>query len=135
MEFVEAALHEIDEELCDDFEELCYMARMSRKRLWRRVWDGCSSTLGASKTERSWRRLSNRLCCEERFDEMKRSCAYCGMFEDEDDILACCQVPDCSLRSANYEIPGVFHGRCAAALGHSVGARCRIIHGAQSLPQ
>ena len=45
------------------------------------------------------------------------------MFEDEDDILVCCQVPDCSLRSADYEIPGVFHGRCAAALGHSGGAR------------
>ena len=32
MEFVEAALHEIDEELCrDDLEELCYVAPMSRK--------------------------------------------------------------------------------------------------------
>ena len=31
--------------------------------------------------------------------------------------------PDCSLRSADCEIPGVFHGRCAAALGHSGGAR------------
>ena len=29
----------------------------------------------------------------------------------------CCQGPDCSLLSADYEIPGVFHGRCAAALG------------------
>ena len=30
MEFVEAALHEIDEEFCrDDFEELCYVAHMS----------------------------------------------------------------------------------------------------------
>ena len=44
-------------------------------------------------------------------------------FEDEDDILVCCQGPDCSLRSADYEIPGVFHRRCAAALGHSGGAR------------
>ena len=54
---------------------------------------------------------------------MKRTCAYCGMFEDEDDILVCCQEPDCSLRSADYEILGVFHGRCGAALGHSGGAR------------
>ena len=79
--------------------------------------------LGASKSERTWRRLSKRLCYEERFDEMKRSCDYCGMFEDEDDILVRCQGPDCSLRSADYEIPGVFHGRCAAALGHSGGAQ------------
>ena len=28
-----------------------------------------------------------------------------------------------SLRSADYELPGVFHGRCAAALGHSGGAQ------------
>ena len=124
MEFAEAALHEIDEEICrDDFEELSYVARMSRKRLWRRVWHGCSSPSGASKSERSWRRLSKRLCYEEGFDEMKRTCAYCGMFEDEDDILVRCQGPDCSLRSADYEITGVFHGRCAAALGHSGGAR------------
>ena len=54
---------------------------------------------------------------------MKHACACCGMFEDEDDILVCCQGPDCSLRSANYEFPGVFHGRCAAALAHSGGAR------------
>ena len=54
---------------------------------------------------------------------MKRACACCGMFEDEDDILVCCQGPDCSLRSANYEFPGVFHGRCAAALAHLGGAR------------
>ena len=46
------------------------------------------------------------MCYEERFDEMKLTCAYCGMFEDEDDILVCCQGPDCSLRSADYEIPG-----------------------------
>ena len=39
------------------------------------------------------------------------------------DILVRCQGPDCSLRSADYAIPGVFHGRCAAALGHSRGAR------------
>ena len=124
MEFVEAALHEINEGLCrDDFAELCYVARMSRKRLWRRVWHGCSSPPGASKSERSWRRLSKCLCYEERFDEMKRTCAYCGMYE-EDDILACCQGPDCSLRSADYEILGVFHGRCTAALVHSGGARC-----------
>ena len=54
---------------------------------------------------------------------MKRVCVYCGMFEDEDGILACCQGPDCSLRSAHHESPGVFHGRCAAALGRSGGAR------------
>ena len=30
---------------------------------------------------------------------------------------------DCSLRSADYEISGVFQGRRAAALGHSGGAR------------
>ena len=57
------------------------------------------------------------------FDEMKRTSAYCGMFEDEDDILVRCQGPDCSLRSADHEILAVFHGRCAAALGHSGGAR------------
>ena len=67
--------------------------------------------------------FENVLCYEEVFDEMKRTCAYCGMFEDEDDILVRCQGPDCSLRSADYEIPGVFHGRCAAVLGHSGGAR------------
>ena len=77
MEFAEAALHEIDEEMCrDDFEELSYVARMSRKRLWSRVWHGCSSPSGTSKFERSWRWLSKRLCYEERFDEMKRTCAY-----------------------------------------------------------
>ena len=54
---------------------------------------------------------------------MKRTCAYCGMFEDEDDILVCCQGPNCSLRSADCELPGVFHGRCAAALGHSGSAQ------------
>ena len=33
-EFVETALHEIDEDLCrDDLEEICYTARMSRKRI------------------------------------------------------------------------------------------------------
>ena len=120
MEFVEAA----DDEFCrDDFEELCNVARMSRQRLWRRVWHGCSSPPGASKSERTWRRLSKRLCYEESFDEMKRTCADCGMFEDEDDILVCCQGLDCSLRSADYDIPGVFHGRCAASWGHSGGAR------------
>ena len=41
----------------------------------------------------------------------------------EDDILVRCQGPDCSWRSTDYEILGVFHGRCAAALGHSGGAR------------
>ena len=50
MEFAEAALHKIDEEICrDDFEELSYVTRMSRKRLWRRVWHGCSSPFGCFK--------------------------------------------------------------------------------------
>ena len=61
MEFLEAALHEVDEVQCrGDFEELCDVARMSRKRLWRRVWHGCSSPSGASKSEMSWRRISKR---------------------------------------------------------------------------
>ena len=90
---------------------------MSRKRIWRRVWHGCSTPLDASKFEKTWRRLSKCFIYEEEFDEMKRMCAYCGMFEDEDDILVRCQGPDCSLRSADYELPGVFHGRCAAAVG------------------
>ena len=123
-EFVETILHEIDEDLCrDDLEEISYVARMSRKRIWRRVWYGRSTPLDASKPERSWRRLSKCLCYEEEFDEVKRTCAYCGMFEDEDDILVRCQGPDCSLRSVDYELPGVFHGRCAAALGHSGGTQ------------
>ena len=122
-EFVKTVLHEIDQDLCrDDLEEICYVARMSRKRIWRRVWHGRSTPSDASKSERSWRRLSKCLCYEEEFDEMKRTCAYCGMFEDEDDILVRCQGPDCSLRSADCELPGVFHGRCAAA-GHSGGAQ------------
>ena len=50
---------------------------------------------------------------------MKRTCTYCGMFEDEDHILVRCQGPDCSLRSADYKLPAVFHGRCAAVLVHS----------------
>ena len=33
------------------------------------------------------------------------------------------QAPNCSLRSADYELAGVFQGRCAAALGHSGGAQ------------
>ena len=105
---------------------------MSRKRIWRCVWHGRSTLSDATKSERTWRRLSKFLCYEEGFAEMKRTCAYCGMFDDEDDILVRCQGPDCSLRSADYEIPGVFHGRCAAALGHS-----GIVHGAhlQSLLQ
>ena len=85
MEFVEAALHEIDEKLCrDDLEEICYVARMSRKRIWRCVWHGRSTPSDASKSERSWRRLAKCLCYEEEFDEMKRTCAYCGMFEVEE---------------------------------------------------
>ena len=71
MEFVEAALHEMDEELCrDDLEELCYVAHMSRKRMWRCVWHGRSTPSDASKSERSWRRLPKCLCYEEEFDEM-----------------------------------------------------------------
>ena len=39
MEFVKAALHEIDEGQCrDDFEEVGYAARMSRNRTRRRAW-------------------------------------------------------------------------------------------------
>ena len=72
----------------------------------------------SSKSERSWRRLSKWLCYEDEFDEMKRTCAYCGRIEDEDDIL----VPSCSLRSVDYELPGLFHGRCAAAFGYSGSA-------------
>ena len=44
-------------------------------------------------------------------------------FGDEDDILVRCQGPNCGLRSLDYEISGVFHGRCAAALGYSGGAQ------------
>ena len=76
-----------------------------------------------SKAHLEMRLASKCLCYEEEFDEMKRTCAYCGMFEDEGDILVRCQGTDCSLRSADYELPGVFHGRCAAALGHSGGAQ------------
>ena len=91
-EFVETILHEIDEDLCrDDLEEISFAARMSRKRIWRRVWHGRSTPLDASKSERSWRRLSKCLNYEEEFDEMKRTCAYCGMFEGEDDMLVRCQ--------------------------------------------
>ena len=97
--------------------------RMSQKRIWKRGWHSCSSPSDASKSERTWRALSARLCYEQGFDEKKRACAYCGMLEDEDDILVGCQGPDCSLRSADYELLGVFHGRCAAALGHSGGVR------------
>ena len=62
MEFVEAALHEIDEELCrDDLEEICHLARMSRKRIWRCVSHRRSTPSDASKSERSWRRLSKCL--------------------------------------------------------------------------
>ena len=87
-ESVETVLHEIGEDLCRvDFEEICYVARMSRKRLWRRVWHDCSSPSDASKSERSWRRLSKCSCYEDEFDEMKRTCAFCGRFEDEDDIF------------------------------------------------
>ena len=122
-ESVETGLHEIGEDLCRvDFEEICYVARMSRKHLWRRVWHDCSSPSDASKSARSWRRLSKCLCYEEEFDEMKRTCAYCGRFEDEDDILVRCQGPNCSLRSVEYELPGLFHGRCAAAFGYSGSA-------------
>ena len=47
---LEAVLHEFDDEelCCDDLEEMCYMTRMNRKRLWRRVWHGCSSPSDAS---------------------------------------------------------------------------------------
>ena len=69
----EAVLHEFDDEelCCDDLEEICYMTRMSRKPLWRRVWHDCSSPSDASKSERSGRMLSRCLCYEDEFDEMK----------------------------------------------------------------
>ena len=58
-EFAETVLHEIEEDLCrDDLEEICYVARMSRKRIWRRVWHGHSTPSDASKSERSWRMFS-----------------------------------------------------------------------------
>ena len=53
---------------------------------------------------------------------MKRTCAYCGWFEDEDDILVRCQEPNCSLRSVDSELPGLFHGRYAAAVGDTGSA-------------
>ena len=53
---------------------------------------------------------------------MRRTCAYCGRFEDEDDILVRCQGPNCRLRSVDNELLGLFHGRCAAALGFSGSA-------------
>ena len=38
MEFVEAALHETDDELChDEIERLFNVVRMSQKRIWRRL--------------------------------------------------------------------------------------------------
>ena len=123
-EFVEAVLHEIYEELCrDDLEEVCYVARMNRKRLWRSVWHGCSTPSDASKSERSWRRLSKCLCYGGEFDEMKRTRAYCGMFDDEDDIFVRCQGPDCSLRSADFELPG-----CSRTLRGCFGSlrRCTV---------
>ena len=115
----EAVLREFDDEelCCDDLEEICYMTRTSRKRLWRRVWHDCSSPSDASKSERSWRRLWKCLRYEDEFDEMMRTCAYCGRFEDDDDISVRCQGPNCSLRSVDYELPGLFHVRCAAAFG------------------
>ena len=80
MEFVEAALHEIDEELCrDEMDELCYVVRMGQKRIWRRVWHSHSTPSDASKSEGTWRALSARLCCKEECDEMKRACAYLGL--------------------------------------------------------
>ena len=117
MEFVKEVLHEIDEDLCrDDLEELCYVARMS---------PGTAAQLLQTRQNLRGHGEGFRNVCVTRrgFDEMKRTCAYCGMFQDEDDILVRCQGPDCSLRSADNEISGVFHGRCAAASGHSGGAR------------
>ena len=101
---LEAVLQEFDDEelCCDDLEETCNMTRMNRKRLWRRVWHGCSSPPDASKSERSWRRLSKCLCYDDEFDEMKRTCAYCGRFEDEDDIFGPLPFPSCSFRSVDH---------------------------------
>ena len=120
---LEAVLHEFDdEELCfDDFEEICYMTRMNRKRLWRRVWHGCSSPSDASKSERSWRRLSKCLCYEDEFDEMKQAPTVVGL-RMKTIFLVRCQGPNCSLRSVDYELPGLFQGRCAAALGYTGSA-------------
>ena len=95
------------------------MARMSPKCLWGRDWHGCSCPSGASGGHGEGFR---NVCVMERFDEMK-TCACCGMFDDEDDILVCCQGLDCSLCSAGYKKPGVFYGRCAAALGQSGSSR------------
>ena len=118
---LEAVLHEL-ELGCYDLEEISYMACMNRMRTWRRAWHSSPNPLDASKSERSWRRLSKNLCYEEEFDVMKRTCAYCGRFEDDDDVLVPCQGSECSLRS-NYGIPGVFHGHCAEALGYSGSVR------------
>ena len=63
-EFVEAGHYEIDEwQCCVDFKELCYV----RMRIWRRLWHSRATPSDASKSERSWRRLSKRLCHEEGF--------------------------------------------------------------------
>ena len=118
---LEAVLHEL-ELGCYDLKEISYTACLDRKRIWRRVWHSSPTPTDASKSERSWRRLSKRLCYEEGFEEMKRTCAHCGMFvDDDDDILVPCQGPECRLRI--YGICGVFHRRCAVALGYSGSAR------------
>ena len=94
-ESAETVLLEFAEDLCRvDLDVIGYVTRMSRKRIWRRVWHGCSTPLDASKFERSWRRLSKCLCFEEEFEEMKQTCTYCGTFEDENDMLVCCQGPN-----------------------------------------
>ena len=62
-EFVEAVLHEIDEELCrDDLGEICYVAGMSRKRTWRCVWHGRSTPEGLSAVIRSMRVSDEYVC-------------------------------------------------------------------------
>ena len=58
------------------------------------------------------------------------------MFEDEDDILVCFQGPDCSLRSADYEIPGCVPRDVARLLWATREVHGgSIVHGAQSLLQ
>ena len=102
---------------------------MSRKRVWRRVLHGGSTPFDASKSERTRRRLSKCLCNEEEFDEMKRTCAYCGMFEDEDDIsVARGQIAACVQSTVNYL-------ECSTDVvlllwATQEGHRCRIAHGA-----
>lgn len=106
-----------------DESEIGYRVRWSRGRAWGQAWHGWPSPSEASTSERSWRRISALLCCRalEGYDEMRRACDYCGAWEHDEDCLVACQGPDCSLRKADGLGGGVFHGRCATALGHLGG--------------